>query len=295
MKLFRFEAEERVRLGVEHEGRLMDVAGLFELLGYDAPEVVRNADLAAISAAPPMITTAIRAALSSGRVADAKSFALGAVRILPPIPKPGKILCVGLNYREHCAEQEREVPKSPVLFAKFANTIRGHGDRVERPPTTTRMDFEGELAVVMGGGGRRIPREEALRHVFGYMILNDLTGRELQKRDGQWLRAKSQDGFAPTGPCIVTADEIPDPQALRVRTRVNGAVMQDAPTSEMIFPVAELIAFISEGITLEPGDIISTGTPSGVGVHRDPPVFLQPGDRIEIEIQPIGILATEIC
>ena len=292
MRLHRILVDERPCLAVGHDQRLWDVAGLFAALGYEAPEVVRNADLRAIAAAPAVVTSAIEAALARG--AEARSFDPDTVRHLPPVPDPRKIICVGLNYREHCTEQEREIPKSPVIFAKFANTIRGHGDTVPRPPTTEKMDFEGELAVVIGQGGRAIPRAEALRHVFGYMILNDLTARELQKLDGQWLRAKGQDGFAPTGPCIVTADEIPDPQDLGIRTHVNGALMQDDRTSNMIFPVAELIEFISAGITLEPGDIISTGTPSGVGVHRTPPVFLKTGDVVEIGIEKIGLLRTVI-
>lgn len=292
MRLYRILADEKPCLAVEHDRQLWDVAGLFAALGYEAPEVVRDADLRAIAAAPAVVTSAIESALARG--ARSRAFAPDTVRHLPPVPDPHKIICVGLNYREHCAEQAREVPKSPVIFAKFANTIRAHGDTVARPATTEKMDFEGELAVVVGQGGRAIPRADALRHVFGYMILNDLTARELQKLDGQWLRAKGQDGFAPTGPCIVTADEIPDPQQLGIRTRVNGELMQDDRTSNMIFPVAELIEFISAGITLEPGDIISTGTPSGVGVHRTPPVFLKAGDVVEIEIERVGVLRTLI-
>jgi 2-keto-4-pentenoate hydratase/2-oxohepta-3-ene-1,7-dioic acid hydratase in catechol pathway len=292
MKLCRFESQERIHLGVIAEGEVVDVASLFEGVGYSAPEAVASADLRAIAVAPAVVTTAIEGALGRGVRGD--RFSPDSVRFLAPVPIPRKIICVGLNYRDHCDEQAKEVPKSPVIFAKFANTVCGNGDTVAKPSTTEKMDFEGELAVVIGEGGRGIARADALRHVFGYTIVNDLTARDLQKLDGQWLRAKSQDGFAPMGPVIATADEVPDPQALDIRTRVNGELMQESNTRHMVFPVDMLIEFISAGISLEPGDIISTGTPSGVGVHRTTPVFLQPGDSIEVEIPAIGKLLTRI-
>jgi acylpyruvate hydrolase len=293
MKLCRFEHRGLVKLGVIVNGEVVDVASLFEGIGYTSPDAVAAADLQTIAVAPAVVTSAIEGAL--GRGVKGRRHPADTIRFLAPIPAPRKIICVGLNYRDHCEEQAKEVPKSPMIFAKFANTVCGDGDMVAKPTTTQKMDFEGELAVVIGEGGRGIARDRALRHVFGYTILNDLTARDLQKMDGQWLRAKSQDGFAPTGPVVVTTDEIPDPQVLDIRTLVNGALMQESNTRHMVFPVDMLIEFISAGITLEAGDIISTGTPSGVGVHRDPPVFLNPGDRIEVEIPAIGRLTTMIA
>jgi 2-keto-4-pentenoate hydratase/2-oxohepta-3-ene-1,7-dioic acid hydratase in catechol pathway len=181
-----------------------------------------------------------------------------------------------------------------VLFAKFANTVCGHREPVRKPPITTKLDFEGELGVVIGTGGKGIPKERALACVFGYTVINDVTARDIQKSDGQWLRAKGQDGFAPMGPCIATTAGIPDPQNLGIRTAVNGKVMQESNTNRMIFGVADIVAFITQGITLEPGDIISTGTPSGVGVWRNPPSFLEAGDVIEIEIEKIGKLVNPV-
>lgn len=293
MRLHRIVLDEKPCLAVCHAKRLWPVVDLFAMLGYEAPDVVRRADLKSIAAAPAMISSTVEAGLARedelGQGLDPSH-----VEHLPPIPDPGKIICVGLNYKDHCREQEREIPKTPVIFAKFANTICAHGDTVKRPTTTEKMDFEGELAVVIGQGGKGIHRKDAHKHVFGYTILNDLTARELQKLDGQWLRAKGQDGFAPMGPGLVTTDEIPDPQTLTIRTAVNEEVMQNDTTANMIFPIDMLIEFISAGITLEPGDIISTGTPSGVGAHRTPPVFLQPGDVVEIDIQKLGTLRTLI-
>ncbi|MDP9378809.1 MAG: fumarylacetoacetate hydrolase family protein [Chloroflexota bacterium] len=212
-----------------------------------------------------------------------------------PILNPGKIICIGLNYRDHAAESGAEVPQVPVVFAKWANTLTGHGDPIRIPCITGKPDYEAELAVIIGRTGRDIPSDEALDYVFGYTNCHDVSARDLQfSEGGQWTHSKTLDTFAPMGPYLVTKDDIPDPQALRIRCILNGETMQDSNTSEMIFPVAELIAFLSRGMTLECGDIISTGTPAGVGTSRKPPVFLKAGDEVSIEIEGLGRLTNPV-
>jgi 2-keto-4-pentenoate hydratase/2-oxohepta-3-ene-1,7-dioic acid hydratase in catechol pathway len=216
------------------------------------------------------------------------------VELLAPIARPGKIVCIGLNYHDHCREQHIEPPAYPMLFAKFANAVNRPGGTVRRPRATEKLDLECELAVVIGQRASGIGPDEALGHVFGYTILNDISMRDLQREDRQWLRAKGSDGFAPLGPVIVTADEVRDPQALRMRSSVNGETWQDSTSAEMVFDVATLIAFVSRTITLEPGDILSTGTPAGVGHYQDPPRYLRGGDQLRCEIEGIGMLETSV-
>jgi len=216
------------------------------------------------------------------------------VEIVAPILRPPKIVCVGLNYRDHAEEQAAPLPERPLLFAKAANIVIGPDAKVRIPPEAPAMvDYEVELAVVIGREGFRIPREEALEYVFGYTILNDVTARDIQKSEKQWFRGKSFATFAPLGPTVVTADEI-DPSNLRIEMRVNGETRQSSRTSNLIFDVPALIAYISKGFALEAGDVIATGTPSGVGVFRKPPMFLKPGDRMEAEIEGLGILANAV-
>ncbi|HEX5148525.1 MAG TPA: fumarylacetoacetate hydrolase family protein [Candidatus Limnocylindrales bacterium] len=223
------------------------------------------------------------------------------------LPNPGKIVCVGLNYREHAAEGGRPAPVRPLIFAKFANAVIADGAPIVRPEGAHALDLEVELGVVMGSTAHRVRREHALDHVAGYVVVNDVSARDWQGvkaalregevGDGQWLRAKGSDTFLPVGPVLVPRDELPDPQQLRLRSwRIPGSgpdagrpiLMQDGSTADMIWGVAELIEFISAAITLEAGDIVATGTPSGVGVYRDPPVFLVPGDRARCQIDGIG-------
>jgi 2-keto-4-pentenoate hydratase/2-oxohepta-3-ene-1,7-dioic acid hydratase in catechol pathway len=252
-------------------------------------------------------------ALRAEALQGAVGFELEDVDVIPPIPEPGKIVCAGLNYRQHAAEGGGPLPTRPLLFSKFANTVIADGEPIVRPEGTRALDLEVELGVVIGTRARRVSREDALDHVAGYVVLNDVSARDWQgvpaalgegeSGDGQWLRAKGSDSFLPIGPIFVTADEIPDPQALRLRSwRIPGSgpddggeiLMQDSSTSDMIWSVAELIEFISRTITLEPGDLIATGTPSGVGVYRDPPVFLVPGDRVRCAIEGIGSVENPI-
>lgn len=220
---------------------------------------------------------------------------LDRLTLLPPIPAPGKIICVGLNYRSHAAEAGLEAPDRPILFAKLTSSLIGHNQSIRLPRISSEIDYEAELAVVIGRRVRGAIRSRALDYVLGYSCLNDVSARDLQAADGQWLRAKSLDTFCPMGPWVVTADEVPDPQNLAIRCRLNGRLVQDSNTSRMVFSVAELISFISESITLEAGDVISTGTPEGVGVARIPPLFLRAGDVVGVEIDQVGSLENPVA
>jgi 2-keto-4-pentenoate hydratase/2-oxohepta-3-ene-1,7-dioic acid hydratase in catechol pathway len=282
---------------------LAEAAGLREELAFLDPRglLAEDEDLAET-----------RAALERGLAGGLAGVPAASLRPAPPL-EPGKIICVGHNYASHVLEQGLPLPTRPMLFAKFANAIVGDGDPVIHPATTHALDLEAELAVVIGRRARRVTAAGAPAHVAAYATANDISARDLQgsrpalregeRGDGQWLRAKGSDTFLPLGPCLVTADELGDPGNLRVRgfhTRAAGPTagrevqVQDGRTSDMVFPVADLIAFISESITLEPGDLVITGTPSGVGVFREPPVFLAPGDVVRVEVERIGSLTNPV-
>ncbi len=225
----------------------------------------------------------------SGRVINAEDAQLRA-----PVPRPGKLICIGLNYRDHAIESKMEIPKSPVTFSKFATSIVGPDDAVMIPRGSEKTDYEAELAVVIGRRAKNVPLAKAYEYVFGYCAFNDVSARDFQFADGQWQRGKSCDTFAPMGPYVATADEISDPQNLSIKLRLNGATMQDSRTDQLIFGVPALIEFLSSCITLEPGDIIATGTPPGVGFARKPPVFLKAGDKMEVEIEGLGVLCNPV-
>lgn len=216
------------------------------------------------------------------------------VRLGPPVPEPEKILCVGHNYREHAAETRRELPATPVIFAKFRNGLLGPHDEIPHPGISEEIDYEGELAVVIGEPVKRASAAEALGAVAGYMVLNDLSARDLQRSASQWTAGKALDGFAPCGPHLLSADEVPDPQALTLTTTVNGEPRQEASTEEMIFSVAEVIAYLTSVMTLRPGDIVATGTPGGVGMGLEPKQFLEPGDLVEVGISGLGATSNRI-
>jgi 2-keto-4-pentenoate hydratase/2-oxohepta-3-ene-1,7-dioic acid hydratase in catechol pathway len=230
-------------------------------------------------------------ALVSSDGGDVLTLALEDVELLAPVPRPGKIAAAGVNYRSHGVEQNREAPDHPVLFAKFATSVIGHGQPIRWSRDLTQaVDFEAELAVVIGRTARQVDANEALAYVAGYTCLNDVSARDLQYVDKQFVRAKSLDTFCPMGPWLVTSDEIDDPQALRIQCLVNGDLMQDASTAEMVFGVAALVSFCSHAFTLEPGDVIATGTPAGVGWFREPRILLKDGDVVEVRIERIGSL-----
>jgi 2,4-didehydro-3-deoxy-L-rhamnonate hydrolase len=210
-----------------------------------------------------------------------------------PIPRPGKIVCVGLNYRDHAEEQGAELPSAPLLFAKFPTALIGPGDAIVIPPIVTRCDYEAELGVVLGATVKGVSKENALEAVAGYVVANDVSARDLQFGDGQWTRGKSPDTFCPVGP-LVPAATVGDPHALGIRAILNGETMQDSTTANLIFGIDEIISYASQTATLEAGDLILTGTPAGVGVFRDPPRLLQPGDEITIEIDGLGSLTNPV-
>jgi 2-keto-4-pentenoate hydratase/2-oxohepta-3-ene-1,7-dioic acid hydratase in catechol pathway len=213
---------------------------------------------------------------------------------LSPIPRPPKIICIGLNYRDHAAESKLAIPEVPTVFCKFSTAVTGHGQPIVLPANSTKPDYEAEFAAVIGKGGRHIPEEEWSAHVFGYTIVNDVSARDFQMATSQWMIGKTFDTFAPIGPVIVTADEIADPHNLAISLTLNGEVMQNSNTRNLIFQLPRLIAHLSSVFTLEPGDIIATGTPAGVGFARKPPRWLRPGDTVTITVEGIGELTNPV-
>ncbi len=216
------------------------------------------------------------------------------LRLGPPVARPGKIVCLGKNYADHAAEFDAQLPDSPILFTKAATALSGPFDPIALPKGSNEADTEVELAAVIGRTARRVPESEAMAFVAGFSVLDDVTDRAAQRAGKQWFRAKSFDTFCPLGPFLVTADEVPDPQNLRVYSRVNGVALQDGHTSQMIFRIAHLISFISFTMTLEPGDVIATGTPGGIGSARRPPVLLKPGDQVEIGVEGLGMQSNRV-
>src|SRR5215218_676349 len=220
---------------------------------------------------------------------------LAEARLHAPVAGPEKIIGIGLNYEDHASETGADIPEKPIVFAKYPNTVIGPGETITIPPITKQADYEAELAVIIGRTARNVSESEALDHVFGYTNANDVSARDLQfSEGGQWTRSKSIDTFCPTGPYIATRDEIPDPHNLYIRAILNGEVVQDGTTSKMIFSVAELVSFLSQGMTLVPGDVIVTGTPPGVGTARHPQVWLKAGDEVTIEIEGLGSLTNPV-
>jgi 2-keto-4-pentenoate hydratase/2-oxohepta-3-ene-1,7-dioic acid hydratase in catechol pathway len=236
----------------------------------------------------------LAAYLETGSSRDGDPVPLDGRALRAPIPRPGKIVCVGLNYRDHAAESGQPTPEEPILFPKFANSVIGPGEAIEVPSLVEQCDYEAELGVVIGRRAKDVTGERALEHVAGYVCLNDVSARDLQFRSTQWMLGKAIDSFLPSGPWLVTPDEVPDPQRLGIRCTLNGDVVQDSSTEQMIFGVAELVAFISRTITLEIGDVIATGTPPGVGMARTPPRWLMDGDEVTVEIERIGALTNRV-
>ncbi len=216
------------------------------------------------------------------------------VRLRAPIPAPGKILCIGRNYADHAAEGDAPRPTLPIVFAKYSNVVIGPGEAIVLPRVSRQVDYEGELGVVIGVRAHRVAESEALRCVGGYTVFNDVSARDLQFATSQWTLGKSPDTFGPMGPALVTADEIADPQGLSVRTSIGGELLQNGTTRDLIFPVAYLISYLSQILTLEPGDVIATGTPSGVGHYRKPPRYLRPGEVVRVEIERVGVLENPV-
>jgi 2-keto-4-pentenoate hydratase/2-oxohepta-3-ene-1,7-dioic acid hydratase in catechol pathway len=270
-------------LGVVADGRWLPAADLLP----DGPAVI--ADLLA-SGGSMLDALRVAAEASAGRIArDGQP--TDETEYLAPVPRPGKVVAIGRNYRAHADEEGVDPPPAPLIFSKWPSSVVGHGTAIRwSAELTAQVDFEAELAVVIGIAARRVTVDEALDHVLGYTCLNDVSARDLQFGDGQWARGKSLDTFCPMGPVLVTADEIGDPQRLAISCTVGSERLQDASTAQMYFSVAEIISYCSAAFTLEPGDVIATGTPGGVGVFREPPRFLSDGDRVSVEIERIGRL-----
>lgn len=219
---------------------------------------------------------------------------LAEVQLLAPVPRPGKLICIGLNYHDHAAEIGMPVPETPLIFAKFGSCVIGPDQPVPIPPGSTQTDYEAELAFVVGRRARHVSAANARAHLLGWCCLNDVTARDFQFADGQWTRGKSCEGFAPMGPWIATPASVPDPHALGISLRLNGATMQDSSTAQLVFGVDELLAFLSAHFTLEPGDVVATGTPPGIGFARRPQVFLAPGDVMEVAVEGLGTLRNPV-
>ena len=215
-------------------------------------------------------------------------------RLLPPIDRPGKIVALGINYRDHAEETEIALPEFPVVFSKFPSAVIGPGDDIVIPKVSNKIDWEVELGVVIGQTCKAVEFKDALDYVAGYTVLNDVTARDIQMGDGQWVRGKSLDTFCPMGPCIVTADELGDASGLKMHTKVNGTIKQDSSTSNLVFDVPHIISHLSQSFSLEPGDVIATGTPAGVGFTRKPPEYLKHGDEVEAYVEDIGNLKNKV-
>lgn len=282
MRLCRFEADGAPRLGL--------VSGPDAVIDLTAAGLCPPADIGSLLADE-------RAGLLADRAAGAPESArlrLGQVRLAAPVPRPAKIIGIGLNYRDHAAETGQDLPTRPTVFAKFPTALSGPYEPIVLPALSSAVDYEGEFGVVIGREARDVPEDEALSYVGGYLAVNDVSARDVQNWTSQWTLGKSFDGFAPVGPFLVTADEVPDPQALRIETRLNGVTVQSSSTANMVFTVAELVSALSAVMTLEPGDIIATGTPGGIGAAQNPPRFLRAGDVVEVEIERLGCLRNPV-
>jgi 2-keto-4-pentenoate hydratase/2-oxohepta-3-ene-1,7-dioic acid hydratase in catechol pathway len=318
MKLVTFESGDEDRVGALKGNFVVDIGLAIDslrsgTLGFEPrPELQKAVNVVVAGGASPRhmidllergeawrralgeILETVTATREPLRLPQGVRMPLERVRLRAPLLRPGKIICVGLNYESHRAEQGLKSPPRPVFFLKSSNTICGPGDSIVLPPNSTEVDYEAEFAAVVGKRGKGIPEEKVFEHIAGYTILNDVSARDLQMGDGQWFRGKSCDTFGPTGPCIVTADEIPDPHSLRISLTLNGRTMQDSNTQDLIFKIPFLVSYLSQSLTWEVGDLLSTGTPGGVGHQRKPPVYLKAGDTVSVTVEGIGTLTNPV-
>jgi 2-keto-4-pentenoate hydratase/2-oxohepta-3-ene-1,7-dioic acid hydratase in catechol pathway len=289
MKLLQFIHVNQEKLGVKTKEGIIDVQAASQAHGISAPQSI-EAVIRGGNEASAQLDAVIKAALES----PSPSYILdeSSLSFAPAVSSPQKIICVGLNYRKHAEETKAEIPTSPILFNKFANALAGHGGTVELPLTSNEVDYEAELAIIIGKSAKNVEEEDALDYVFGYSCANDLSARNLQRRTSQWMLGKSCDGFAPIGPYIVTADEIKDPDSLAISCSVNGIQKQNSNTADMIFSCSSIVSYISKHMTLVPGDVILTGTPEGVviGYPKDQRVYLKAGDVVAVQIDRLGEL-----
>jgi 2-keto-4-pentenoate hydratase/2-oxohepta-3-ene-1,7-dioic acid hydratase in catechol pathway len=280
MKLATIQTEKGPRVAVLHGKSYIDLAASNPSLPNGIRQLLEAGE------------GALKAAAETVKQPGAIPYDAASVKLLPPVLDPRKIICLGLNYRDHAAETGAAIPKEPVLFSKYATALIGHEDAIVLPSVSREVDYEAELVIIVGKRGRHIALEDAPGYVAGYTIGHDVSARDwqLKKDQRQWMVGKTFDTFAPTGPWLVTADEVPDPQKLSIRLRLNGQTMQESNTGQMVFGVGAVLAYISQVFTVEPGDLIFTGTPPGVGIARKPPVYLKAGDVVEVEIEGLGLL-----
>ncbi len=285
MRLVQYAAQGEIRLGVVIEDRIVNVRSAAASAGLDTRPFTST--LALLEAGEQAL------AFVRDLKSDNNAVPLSTAHLDCPVASR-KIVAVGLNYRDHAIEAGLKIPGAPLCFAKFTSSLSGPFGPIQLPEEGSKVDFEGELGVIIGRKARYLAEGEALRHVAGYVVFNDVSERKWQFDDGQWTRGKSCDTFAPNGPSLVTADEVPNPGTLRITTRVNGETMQDSNTDQLIFNVPKLVAYFSHSFTLYPGDLIATGTPAGVGFSRKPPLYLKDGDVVDVEIERIGRISNRV-
>ena len=289
MKLGRFKIRDRIFTGVVNGERVIDLSKTAALLSEFQMLEINFSEMRFLLAHLGKLAQMLEVAKD-----NCIDYPLVDLKVLPPLADPDKIICIGLNYNEHAAESEMDLPKEPVFFCKFKSSIIGPEEAIIIPKVSEQIDYEAELAVIIGQPGKHIPETQAMEHVAGYTCFNDVSARDLQFRGGQWIKGKALDTFAPLGPYIVTQDEIADPHHLKIGLELNGKTMQDSSTDKLIFNIPRLIAFLSQLFTLETGDIIATGTPSGVGFTRHPPIFLKHGDEVKVIIEQVGELVNPV-
>jgi 2-keto-4-pentenoate hydratase/2-oxohepta-3-ene-1,7-dioic acid hydratase in catechol pathway len=285
VRLVQYSTKGESRLGVVIEDRVVDVQRVAAAAGHETRAF--GSTIALLEGGEHALT------FVRGLTSASDAVPLSAVHLECPVAS-GKIVAIGLNYRDHAIEAGLKIPSAPLCFAKFTSSLSGPFDPIQLPSEEAQVDFEGELGVIIGRRARRVTDADAMQYVAGYVVFNDVSERKWQFDDGQWTRGKSCDTFAPNGPFLVTADEVPDPGTLRITTRVNGIVMQNSNTNQLIFGVPKLVSYLSHSFTLHPGDLIATGTPAGVGFTRKPPLFLKDGDVVEVEIDRIGRIANRV-
>lgn len=294
MQFISYHSDGLLRPGVVVDGRVYSLMVLAAAARLDSPYSTTSlrAFLEVHGANLQTVIGQLNAKIIEGAVSPVATYE--SLRLGPPIADPAKVLCVGLNYSDHVGETGRAMPEYPDLFAKFATSLIGPYDVIDRSEVTSNLDYEGELAIVIGKTATRVEEADALSCVAGLSVLNDITARDLQYRGTQWLAGKAVDRATPFGPALVTLDEVGDPQALDIETYVNGNRVQGSNTRYMIFPIAKIVSYISQFLTLQPGDVIATGTPEGIGAKKNPPVWLQPGDKVEVRLANVGVLRNEI-
>ncbi|MBL8154026.1 MAG: fumarylacetoacetate hydrolase family protein [Anaerolineae bacterium] len=285
MKLMTFDFQGRTRIGA-----LIDHTGMHRVVDFSQADPNLPGDMIGLLRGGSAALAAARHAATN----PSASLPLSEVKLRAPIPRPGKIICIGLNYRDHAAETGQPIPQYPVVFSKYANTVIAAGDPIMLPRVSDQVDYEAELGFVIGKTARHVPAAQGLDYVAGYLPINDVSARDYQSRVSQWTMGKTFDTFAPMGPALVTSDEVPDAGNLQISLSINGETLQNSNTNELIFGIAQLVEALSEVMTLEPGDLISTGTPPGVGVARNPKRFLRPGDQVSVTIESLGTLSNPV-